>query len=747
MEEQLMIHEFFVEGDDQTASHVLIHIAEPATADEWKRGYFFAITELNGKDAAIIERLQKIIDDAEAAYYAETTQTPEKAFEHIIEDINRKGHTLLENDGAIHAALGVIHGQHVSFATHGDMAPMLLYQKNEEAKQLHLFESDQGDVNNGQLFASVNEGTINTGDLFVFLTPHVSQFFSPDRLQKILAGRTIRDTAEHMERTLQGVNKEISFGGIFFAMVRKHELPKTGKRPAFLKAEAKESLEQFATAQKTTAQTLHPPLWKNGVERAKQLFAERKKEKAPMAAPPKQEETNHRPRPTPKAGKERLPNQLLIALGRAIVTGALGIWAVIRGVSQGIGKFSIGFFFVITNRHHQRAFVLSGWKHALTAKKHMLGKLPLASKLLLAGTVVFALVFFGSVGVFKIKENRTAHEQRLTDMFLSVQDKRDAAEARLLYGDEEGALLLLKEAKEGLAAFEQETGKDSDAKERASIMRVSLDDALRRFQKMTSVSSEAILRINEQKPDAKTASLAMLNDSLIAYGPEDPRVYLIDSDTKMLAEKTHDTLPHLIAASTPKEQDRTVFLDQNHRVGELPKGGETILLRDIAYPSADAAVTSLFVYNQRLYTLDPAHDQIYKHGKTQTGYDRGSAWLQEPVDLEGGVSFAIDGDIFVLTDTGNVIQLAGGKRGLFQLPLIEPSLEKPSAIWTYNDVNNLYILEPKNKRVIVLSKEGKLLAQYTDPAWQNPTGMVVEEAKKRIYILDNNTVYRFELST
>ena len=64
-------------------------------------------------------------------------------------------------------------------------------------------------------------------------------------------------------------------------------------------------------------------------------------------------------------------------------------------------------------------------------------------------------------------------------------------------------------------------------------------------------------------------------------------------------------------------------------------------------------------------------------------------------------------------------------------------------IWNYNDVQNIYILEPTNQRVVVLNKEGKMLEQYTATEWQSPTGMIVNESNKEIFILDNNKVYKF----
>ena len=38
----LQLQEFFIEGGDRCTSHVLLHIAEPASLEEKKKGYFFS---------------------------------------------------------------------------------------------------------------------------------------------------------------------------------------------------------------------------------------------------------------------------------------------------------------------------------------------------------------------------------------------------------------------------------------------------------------------------------------------------------------------------------------------------------------------------------------------------------------------------------------------------------------------------------------------------------------------------------
>jgi DNA-binding beta-propeller fold protein YncE len=106
---------------------------------------------------------------------------------------------------------------------------------------------------------------------------------------------------------------------------------------------------------------------------------------------------------------------------------------------------------------------------------------------------------------------------------------------------------------------------------------------------------------------------------------------------------------------------------------------------------------------------------------------------------------AVDGDLFILKTTGEIIKLTGGEKQEFVLSNINPTLDKPSVLRTGSSMNNIYILEPANKRVVVIDKTGKLVAQYTANEWKAPSSIIIDEAGKKVYILDNNKIYKFEL--
>ena len=71
MENTLNLNEFFVEGENQELSHVLLHIIQPSTPEEEKeKGYFFAACEINNGGKEDVLNLQALMDRIENDYYS-----------------------------------------------------------------------------------------------------------------------------------------------------------------------------------------------------------------------------------------------------------------------------------------------------------------------------------------------------------------------------------------------------------------------------------------------------------------------------------------------------------------------------------------------------------------------------------------------------------------------------------------------------------------------------------------------------
>ena len=693
------LYEFFVEGGDQEKSHVLLHITEPSESPEEKeKGYFFAVAEINNGTIEQIEHLQQMIDDLESGYYETIDEKHKNAFELSLEYINRRGHYILSDKNSdLSCVVGVINNDKISFSYHGEPNIQMIYSRQKEFELIDILSSEKENQKKNQLFSAVMEGKINEGDYFFITTPYVTDSISNKQILNTIPVQGAENSVARIQNILQSLGDDMSYGGIII-----HS-----------------STNQVISAE---------------IEYAS--------EKTPLSAASfnstPNKETNYRPRETDK--KESLANAILITIGRSLVAGIIGIYKLLKNIITGFGKMLIGIFLLITNLGGQRKTVIQSFNEMIDHKKTYLKNLPLLNKILFVLTILLAISFVGSIIYLRVKANIIAREQNYKNQIQAIMDKKVAADANMIYDDETKAFNLLKEAEELIKNLPNRL---SSQKNKTAELQSEINDSLKILQKKNIVKPEIFVDLTQTQFSAKTAKLVLINKDLIAYGPEDLFIYKINLDTKEVSKKEHQTIPYLSAANTPKEQDAIIFLTRENTLAEYSPKSETFSSKDITL-TPNAALSSIFIYSQRLYVADTANNQIYKHNKTQTGYDKGAPWIKtKDVNLTDIVSIAIDSDLFALKQNGEILKFTFGDKQEFNISGLDPALDKPTEIWTYVNVKNIYILEPTNKRIIILSKQGKLLQQYTANEWKNPTSIVVDEPNKVVYVLDNEKIYRF----
>jgi len=609
----------------------------------------------------------------------------------------------------------------------------------------------ESDPTSGQLFPSVMQGQLNIGDYFYIATPHVIDYFTFDRVAKILLTRNTRQSATHIQKVLGDLGSELSFGGVMFHFPTSADMPKTGKRPIQSDDGSAASLQKLASQEKTTEEIMRSSVASNfgkkwqawraiQTEKATKKALENTHEKRKREMTKNQKghiETNFRPR---EDGKEPILNVALITFGRGLVWCLNALWRLLKGTTIFTGKFTIALVLLITNKDGKRQDVLRVWRHAWYVKKEKFSDMPMLSKILFVLTLMLALIFLGSIATFKIKATYATKNAAYNNAVQAIIDKKAAAEASIIYGDDNRALTLLQEAKAGLDNL-SESGKTR--KNKKTELTKGVEEALSKLRKLIIVTPELVIDLTQQNPKAQTTSLVQIDKTLLAYGVDDNFLYKIDAQAKTVELKDHTGFSRLSNASTPKENDFVTFLTGDNEIASYDKNTSLLTKKDVAYPNENTKLSSICVYNRKLYTVDTTNNQIYKHVLTQTGFDKGAVWLKDDADVKDAVSIAVDGDMFVLKQNDELIKLTGGLKQDFTLSGVDPQLNKPTIVWTYNNVNNIYILEPTNKRVIVIDKTGKLVAQYTANEWKSPSGMIVDEAEKRVYVLDENKLYRF----
>ncbi len=62
-----------------------------------------------------------------------------------------------------------------------------------------------------------------------------------------------------------------------------------------------------------------------------------------------------------------------------------------------------------------------------------------------------------------------------------------------------------------------------------------------------------------------------------------------------------------------------------------------------------------------------------------------------------------------------------------------------------NGAKNLYILEPKNKRLVIFDKNGKLIKQFYSKKFTDLKDFVVNEKENKIWVLNKTQIIEIDI--
>ena len=196
--------------------------------------------------------------------------------------------------------------------------------------------------------------------------------------------------------------------------------------------------------------------------------------------------------------------------------------------------------------------------------------------------------------------------------------------------------------------------------------------------------------------------------------------------------------------------------DSNDALLFITKSGKVIDYSNERFQfmdSSDGAFHSAVAiesYNGRMYLLDSETKQVWKYSRKRESYGNAEEYISEG-ELNDVVDFAIDGYIYILQSNGDIAKFDRGVQTGFTIA--KPPLEKmdnPTNIFTELDLNQLFVLEPEDNRVLVFDKdvqgEGAVYnGQYVFDGVGDLKDIFFDKDSNRLYLLDSQKLYEFEL--
>ena len=168
--------------------------------------------------------------------------------------------------------------------------------------------------------------------------------------------------------------------------------------------------------------------------------------------------------------------------------------------------------------------------------------------------------------------------------------------------------------------------------------------------------------------------------------------------------------------------------------------GQEQLSANLKEPYPDFNFDDFSVYKGNLYFFDKKAGQIIKYGYLKN-FEWGNPefWLKRAIN---GESMAVGSSIWVLEKDNLIGRYYMGNLQEKIEPNIFPMPKDFSQIFSSPFLSYLYLLEPVQKRIIILTKEGRIIKQFQSEKFDNLLDFSVSEDGKTIWLLNGLKIYK-----
>lgn len=369
------------------------------------------------------------------------------------------------------------------------------------------------------------------------------------------------------------------------------------------------------------------------------------------------------------------------------------------------------------------------------------GFTPARQRLLIG--VVAALVVFGVLGGWFYYAQRVKAEQELWNaVYDQAADKKNRAEADLVYGNEDRTRRLLQEAQDTVNGLDE---KNQDRKNAKAKLTQEIRDVLDKLKRELKVEKpELLASLAVDAPSGALQGLAVWNGKLYAADNAGKAMLEVEPSSKAVKRIDIPSDAGDIVSLSPGASALYVLTSSKKLFSMNASGVFTAL----ALPSGNKlqSAKDLYIYNARFYLLDPSANMIWRYSPTGNALGQETPYLkQTSQNLAGATGLAIDASVYVSFENGTVKKYLSGAEEAWTLSAAEPAVGNAADVWTSSDAERVLIADAAGKRILVYRKDGRLINQITSPEFKGPVAVFGDPAAKKLYVIDANRVYRFDL--
>lgn len=349
------------------------------------------------------------------------------------------------------------------------------------------------------------------------------------------------------------------------------------------------------------------------------------------------------------------------------------------------------------------------------------------------------------VGIWVAKDNLATRSEieKLDKVLLTVQDKITEAETKGSYDKENAKTILDQAYTDALSVLNS-----GYYREKAKLYLVQIETARDKLDNVQRVDQPKVyLDLTAKRSDINALGFVEVAGKLFVY--EYNALYQIVLN-QVQDPLTIDEKETVISATGFDDRSSIVFMTKSGKLIEYKDGLMTLMNTDDGVFHKGIAITS---WGNRVYILDSIGNQIWRYAYKGLNEKFGAAegYLTETADLSKAQDLTIDSNIFILSSNGYIDKYYAGSKSKFYINNAPfNSLKDPRVIYTNDKLNEIYVMDAKEGRVLVYLKDprtGNLdyQTQYLFANVGEIRDLYVDADAKKMYILTANKILESDL--
>lgn len=330
--------------------------------------------------------------------------------------------------------------------------------------------------------------------------------------------------------------------------------------------------------------------------------------------------------------------------------------------------------------------------------------------------------------------------EKLDNVLTGVQEKMAEAETKGSYDKDTAKAILDKAYEDAMSVLNSGYYRD-----KATLYLNQIEETRDNLDNVNRVADlQPFVDLSKKRSDVNALGFVEVGDRVFAF--EYNALYEIVLD-QVQDPLTIDDNEVVIDAVGFDERNSVVFLTKSGKLMEYRNGTMSFMDTDDGTFHKASAIKD---WSSRVYLLDTASSQIWKYTYKGLSEKFGSAepyLTDNTVDISNAVDFAIDSNVYVLKSTGDVLKFLAGVKAEFYInhPPFN-ALNNSTVIYTKDKLNDVYVLDSKEGRILVFGKDTKTgnldyKSQYLIDGVGEIRDLYVDVTTKKMYVLTASKVY------